>query len=45
MYHFVLLDNHTWYLKPETEQKKKDAVRKRELSELKRLQEKYKDEL
>lgn len=20
MYHFVLLDNHTWYLKPETEQ-------------------------
>ena len=29
----------------QAEQKKKDAVRKRELSELKRLQEKYKDEL
>ena len=46
LYHKVRCINDEIREKREqAEQKKKDAVRKRELSELKRLQEKYKDEL
>ena len=46
LYHKVRCINDEIREKREqVEQKKKDAVRKRELSELKRLQEKYKDEL